>query len=1022
MIGEIERGSEETGSPEAPATWPPLVVPGLLLAFVGYFTWDILTLRRALHHADIFTYYYPFRQWFAAQIRGLHFPVWNPYWGVGHGAEVWASIPLDFYTPLEVLVGPYYHWYQALQLAVLLGAVTWVFHRLGAPLLLAATSSIVFFMMPMVTHWFFSFLIVQIYIAHALLFAFIWEWSRTGHRRYLFLIAATTAAGMLGTKVEFWFYQTIFSCFLAVVLPWLEIGRPGPAARRAAPALFAVAAGIVANAWQLNILLRLIAESGRLSEQGPANLLQPRLYRHLLVSVADSPLWQLVAAAALLWLVAAGPRRARVPGLVGLAALGWLLWQAGAVSLGFAAVADLPNASLERWIEGPAGRPLPEHFSLVANGPGCVIERAAIAPNVRDGAAAALLRAPTAGNCFLRTELTPTERFRGRRVRVAVWVRAGGVVGDAVQVDLQDGRGAPTLLPVPGGDGWRRIQLERQVAPDAPFLLVTLNVTDRATGPVLVDGLEVQVARARPAWSRREYGISEILATFGGGPVLPGALLGLLLGVVLIDGPGWRGPLRIAALFAPFVFYWCRPAPGELDETRIIGAAPWAFQAMLAALVWLGCGYVGRKRLATAAWTSVLFVLVMRDQGQIVLAWLAGFLWLPSRDNYIIDFAVALLAITGLGGLALAAGARGAQRIATVLAAAAVVVTVGSAWSNPYYSQPLMRPAPSSYPFYQGVPELRRIFAEIRTSPADRVYLANYDARGFTYGFGEALLEGVGQVTMYSSLTSQRYKDWTIFHQLGIRPEQHWAGYPGGYSPAMIARLPRKETLGHSNETYYHHTIIARPPLRAELLDLLGVTHVLKLHPVVSAEAVAPLAPGQVDREIAALRPVKLRRLDGIAEPGLQADLAVAELAHAMPRAWVVRDVTPRALAELQTELDPRLADGMLVTRSHRLPVGPATLVRYEAEHVTVTVETDREAVLVLGDLFHPFWSATLDGTPAEIFPALHVFRGVLIPPGRHAVEFRCRVPLQGASVALSLLVIATGAVFWARIGRAGPS
>ena len=996
----------------------PVIAAGILLAFAGYFTWNIVTLRTALHHADIFTYYYPFRQWFVAELRALRFPVWNPYWGIGHGAEVWASIPLDVYTPLELLIGPYYHWYQAIQLIALLGVLGWVFVRLGAPPLTAAMGAIVFFMIPTVTYWYFSFLIVHVFIAHALLFLFIWEWSRTGRPRYLFLVAATTAASMLGTKLEFWFYQTAFALFLAALLPWLEAPHPGPAARRAAPVLLAVGTGILANAWQLNILGRLVEESGRLSGPGLDNLLRPRLYGHLLVSVADSPLWQLVAVAGLAWLAAAGPRRVRVPALVGLAGVAGLLWYSGVVSLGYTAVPDVPNASLERWLDSPAQGLVPEGFSFTRDGAGCALERAGDAGSARHGTTAARLMPPAAGQCFLRAEIPQLERFRGRRVRLSIWIRSDNRADDALQVDLQDGRGAPTVVSVPPGADWQPVRLERQMAPDARFLLVTVNVTNRATGPVLVDALGVEVARARPAWSRRGYGITELLGAFARGPVLPGALLGLLLTLAALRGSPWREHLRAAALFTPFLYYWCRPAPGDLDEMQIMSAAPWAFRAMLAALVWLGCAQVGRRRLATAAYASVLFVLAMRDQGQIVLAWLAGFLWMPTRDNYLVDFASVLLAVAGLRAVALAAAPLREPALAAGLALGAVGVTVASAWGNPYYSQPLMRPAPIGYPFFQGVPELRRLFAELAVAPAVRVYLANNDARGFTYGFGEALLERVGEVTMYASLTSQRYKEWTVFHQLGIRPEQRWGGYPGGYSSTVIARLPPRETLGHDNETYFHHTVVARPPLRADLLGLLGVEHVIKLNPVVSKEVVAPLAPGQLDREIAALGPARIRPLDGVAQPGISASLAVADLVPALPRVWLAEAVTPEAMAEFQHELSPRLADGAVLTRSHRFPLAPATLLRYETERVTVSVEARSEAVLVLGDLHHPFWTATLDGAAAEVFPALHLFRGVRVPPGRHEIEFRCRVPYQRAAVALSLFVVAAGATLWWRSER----
>jgi len=995
-------------TPREPRATGELAAAGaILLAFAAYFAWDIVTLRKALYHADIFTYYYPFRQWFAQQIRDLHFPIWNPYWGIGHGVEVWASIPLDLYTPLELLVGPYYHWYQAAQLVALLGTLLYVLVRLGAPPLVAAAGAIIFFMAPMVTYWYFSFLIVHVYIAHALLFLLVWQWSRSGRPRYAFLIAAVTAASMLGTKVEFWFYQTVFFAFLAVLVPLLESRRAWPAARRAGPALLAVGAGILANAWQLNILVRLVNESGRLSEQGPGNLLRLRMYRHLLVSVVDSPLWQLTALAALVWLATAGRRRWRLPALAGFLALGYALWHVGALSLGYAAVRDVSNASFEHWVERQEEGSLPKDFTFTRNGSGCAVERALAPGEAHEGAAAARLMPPASGNCFLRAELAGVQRLRGRRVRLAIWARSDNRTADAIAVDLQDGRGAPTLASLPVAGGWQRVQLERQIASDAPFLLVTVNLTDRASAPVSLDEIRVEVARARPTWSRREYGISDLLAAFVGSPILVGALTGMLFTLVLLYQGDWRDHLRTAALFAPLVYYWCRPAPGEHDETWIMGLAPPAFAAALAAVAWLGCRVVGRHRLATVAYASVIFVLVMRDQGQILLAWLAGALWLPSRDNYIIDFAVALLGVVGLGAVAAAAGRRRGSVLAGGLGLAVVAVTLMSAAGNLYYSQPLMRPAPVGYPFYRGVPALRQLFEELRTSSSSRVYLANYDARGFTYGFGEALLSGVGEVTVYSSLTSQRYKDWTIFHQLGIRPEEHWGGYPGGYRPAVISRLPYKETLGHANETYYHHTVIARPPLRADLLDLLGVSHVIKLHPVVSTEVVAAVAPGQLDREIAALRPVRGRPLEGIAEPGIQAALAVVELPRASPRAWVVRDVTPDAMAELQRELNPRLSEGAVLTRSHRFPIGPATLTRDAPERVTVTVDTSREAVLVLTDLFHPFWTATLDGAPTEIFPALYLFRGVRIPPGRHEVDFQCRVPGQPIAVALSLLAVA---------------
>lgn len=1001
-------------------TWSRFLPAAILLGFTAYFSFDIVTLRKVLLHPDIYTYYYPFRQWFIVQLRDFHFPLWNPYWGLGQAVEVWSSIPLDLYTPLELLVGPYYHVYQALQLLALLAAVAYTFRRLDVPPLPAAAGAIFFFMSPLVTYWYFSFLIVQVYVAYALLFLFLWQWYRDGRRRALFLIALTTALSMLGTKVEFWFYQTAAFAFLALAIPMLT-GAPRPLRRALHPlalALLALATGIAANLWQLNILLRLIRESGRLSDPGLFHLVRPELYRNLGLSLLESPLLQLLLLALLVILALRLPRRARLLPLVGLAVAAVLLWRLGALHLGFAPVPSFLNASFETWVESPAGPPLPLHFAFTPQGPGCTLARTLDPALVHDTPpAAALLTPPASGQCFLRAEVGPVERFRGRPVRLSLWARSANTATSAIKFDLQDGLGPASVVALPLSPDWQHLQVERTVDPNAQFLLLTFNVTARATAPLALDQLHLTVARAAPALSRRDYSLSQLLTVFATGPVLLGLLLAAALAFTALRDRDWRQYLVTSALFAPFLFYWCRPENGYLDETQIMAMAPSAFIALLAALTWLGCRRLGADPLVIVAYASILFVFLMRDQGQILLAYLSGLLWMPTRDNYIVDFAIVLIGTRGLLSLSESLPTLGLRTVAPL---AAIAIAVAPASGNLYYSQILMRLAPPGAPFYQGVPALRAAFHELgRTDGAPtRVHLANHDAWGFTYGFGEALLERVGQVTMYDSLTSQRYKDWTIFHQLGIKPEQHWGGYPGNYSPAVTSRLPRKNTLNQSNSTYYHYTVIARPPIRQDLLALLGVSHLVKLHPITGPDVVESIEPDQLDREVAALEPRRLRPLTGIAHPGVHASTAIAELAPPLPRAFLVYDVSPAVQAEFEQELSPRLLDGALATASHRLPLAPARLLRYDAEHVTVEATASRDAVLVLGDLHHPFWTATVDGRPADILPALHLFRGVRLAPGIHRVDFTCRVPGMTAAVVASLFTVALGTVLFLRCRR----
>jgi hypothetical protein len=67
-------------------------------------------------------------------------------------------------------------------------------------------------------------------------------------------------------------------------------------------------------------------------------------------------------------------------------------------------------------------------------------------------------------------------------------------------------------------------------------------------------------------------------------------------------------------------------------------------------------------------------------------------------------------------------------------------------------------------------------------------------------------------------------------------------------------------------------------------------------------------------------------------------------------------------------------------------------------ENTEATIETQAPAGggwLVLADVWHPWWFATLDGEEAPVLRANVVFRAVAIPEGRHEVRFFFR-PFRG--------------------------
>src|SRR5262249_61458746 len=64
--------------------------------------------------------------------------------------------------------------------------------------------------------------------------------------------------------------------------------------------------------------------------------------------------------------------------------------------------------------------------------------------------------------------------------------------------------------------------------------------------------------------------------------------------------------------------------------------------------------------------------------------------------------------------------------------------------------------------------------------------------------------------------------------------------------------------------------------------------------------------------------------------------------------------------------------------------VGSARLLRYANTEVVVEVEAPAGGVLLLNDVWHPWWQASIDGAAAEILKSAVMFRPVGCQPGPH--------------------------------------
>lgn len=127
-------------------------------------------------------------------------------------------------------------------------------------------------------------------------------------------------------------------------------------------------------------------------------------------------------------------------------------------------------------------------------------------------------------------------------------------------------------------------------------------------------------------------------------------------------------------------------------------------------------------------------------------------------------------------------------------------------------------------------------------------------------------------------------------------------------------------------------------------------------------------------------------------------DVKMYENLDVMPRAFVVQrwrwqpDVAQSVAAMTDPSFEPR-AEAVLVGGGEP-GTGPVAtsevrITSYEAEEVTLLVETAGRGLLVLTDAAYPGWQAMVDGEPVTIYQADGLFRGVMVPAGEHEVVFR---------------------------------
>ncbi|HEY1542886.1 MAG TPA: glycosyltransferase family 39 protein [Xanthobacteraceae bacterium] len=143
-------------------------------------------------------------------------------------------------------------------------------------------------------------------------------------------------------------------------------------------------------------------------------------------------------------------------------------------------------------------------------------------------------------------------------------------------------------------------------------------------------------------------------------------------------------------------------------------------------------------------------------------------------------------------------------------------------------------------------------------------------------------------------------------------------------------------------------------------------------------------------------------------------DAYIYENPRALPRVMVLGDWQltdfnrlyktgwPAAVDPRQTLLLDRTPKRASVSMRRR--PGTARILRYANAEVDVAVDAPDGGFLLLTDVWHPWWRATLDGKPVDVLRADAIFRAVALPPGAHEVRFTF-APFAGAATELAQLV-----------------
>lgn len=223
-----------------------------------------------------------------------------------------------------------------------------------------------------------------------------------------------------------------------------------------------------------------------------------------------------------------------------------------------------------------------------------------------------------------------------------------------------------------------------------------------------------------------------------------------------------------------------------------------------------------------------------------------------------------------------------------------------------------------------------------------------------------------------------------------------------GYNPLHMAEFTEatgaKDHMGDATDRRF---TVMFPSFRSAFADMLGLRYV-----------VSPVPIERIDRSLKGGDMLLLARTrDGL----------IYENPRALPRAMFVSQVRIADFGSLleqglPADFDPRKEvllektgdDVAPVPAAGNVPEARVRLVSYANTEVVIEVESSGAGYVVLNDVWHPWWVATVNEEEADILKANVLFRAVQVEAGKSTVRFSFR-PLDGAIAELREKVLGPG-------------